>query len=90
MKNFAIIYGIGDMVQTYYVRAINRGVARAKLKADYPESKVMTIRENLTEEKKAIKEAVAQGVVKVGVQRSMQLGFSDLPLFAKDDQLDLF
>ncbi|MCP1384447.1 hypothetical protein [Runella salmonicolor] len=90
MKNFAIIYGIGDIVATYYVRAMNRGVARAKLKAEHPTSRVLTIRENLTEEKKALKEAAAQGVVAVGVQKSLNLGFSDLPLFSEDNQLKLF
>ncbi|MFN8347437.1 MAG: hypothetical protein U0X91_20710 [Spirosomataceae bacterium] len=90
MKNFAIIYQIGDIVATYRVRAINRGVARAKLKEEYADSKVLSIKEDLTPEKKAIQEAAAQGIVKVGVQKSMQLGYSDLPLFGEDNQLKLF
>ena len=90
MKNFAIIYQIGDIVATYRVRAINRGVARAKLKGEYAASKVLSIKEDLTPEKKAIQEAAAQGIVKVGVQKSMQLGYSDLPLFGEDNQLKLF
>ncbi|WP_273210494.1 hypothetical protein [Runella zeae] len=90
MKNFAIIYQVMDMVATYRVRANNRGVARAKLKNKYPEAKVLTIREELAPEKKMIQEAAAQGTINVGVQRSIQLGYSDLPLFQEDNQLKLF
>ncbi|AEI46786.1 hypothetical protein [Runella slithyformis] len=90
MKTFVITYGTETSINTFRVRAKNRAVARAKFKEQDKTSKILSISEDLTPEKKAIQEAAAQGMVKVGVQKSMQLGFSDLPLFQEKNQLDLF
>ena len=90
MKTFSIIYSENETVATFKATAMNRGVARAQFKVEHPDAKILTIGLGVTPEQKAVQEAAAEGLIKVGVQKSMQMGYKDLPLFREDNQLKLF
>lgn len=90
MKTFSIIYQENEVTETFKATAINRGVARAQFKQLHPEAKILTISMGLTTEQKMIQEAAVENTLKFGVQKSLQLGYKDLPLFQEEKQLKLF
>lgn len=90
MKTFSIIYKENEVTETFKATAMNRGSARAHFKQEHPEAKILTISMGITPEQKMIQEAVISGPIRVGVQKSLNLGFGDLPLFQEDNQLKLF
>lgn len=90
MKTFSIIYQENEVTATFKTTAVNRGVARAQFKQLHPDAKILTISMGLTTEQKVIQEAVVDNTLKFGVQKSLQLGYKDLPLFREDNQLKLF
>lgn len=74
----------------YVIKARNPLAARADFVKLFPATKVESIKEEQDENVKLITKAAAAGQMRFGVQRSLQLGFSDLPLFQKDTQTELF
>lgn len=90
MKTFIVTYETDNLVAGYRTKAKNRGCARAEFRKKFPDLKIISVAESLNEVQKAVAVAVAEGNIKFGVQKSLQLGFSDLPLFQEKNQLDLF
>jgi uncharacterized protein YukJ len=86
MKKYKIISG----PTTHYVQARGLLEARAEFRKTNDGSVDYIIRVVENKAKALVQEAAAQCVIKVGVQRSMQLGYSDLPLFFEDKQTKLF
>ena len=91
MKKFEIKYVDNGQDSSYCLEAKNRSCARLAFRAFCPESTILSISEVVPMVQKVLQEAVAQGNVRLGVQKSLQLGFGDLPLFAaKNEQTSLF
>ncbi|MFN3378912.1 MAG: hypothetical protein ACK41O_05615 [Runella zeae] len=92
MKNqtFIISFKKGDFENDYRVQAPNRSSARIKFKERFEGCKILKITEEKSQVEQVLSEAVVEGTIKVGVQKSLQLGYSDLPLFKEDNQLKLF
>ena len=74
----------------YIFKAPNPLSARSAFKKVYPDVKVFSIKMETSETQKLVTKAAAAGPIRVGVQRSMCMGFGDLPLFQKNEQTDLF
>ena len=91
MKKYQIVYVQDCTEKTLIVQAMNRGAARFSFSCQVPSGKCVSVSEALTEQEKALSEAVVIEAISVsGVQKSMQLGFSDLPLFKNENQLPIF
>jgi hypothetical protein len=90
MRKYLVIYVDGGQEYTHYVHANNSSSARLLFKSKFPAVKIISVGVFVPNEVKLLQEAATAGSIRVGVQKSMQLGYSDLPLFQKDEQLGLF
>lgn len=90
MKNFKISYVDGGVEGEIIINAINRGSARAAFRKKFGIAKVRQMMEQVTVEQQVMQELVKEGKLQFGVQKSLQLGYSDLPLFQEENQLKLF
>ena len=90
MKTFQIFYTKDDVGCSIRIKAKNRGVARAEFKKQFPDLKISSMSLAQTPEKVALQEAAVESTLKFGVQKSLQMGYKDLPLFREDNQLKLF
>lgn len=90
LETFQIFYQKDDVGCSIRIKAANRGVARSEFIKQFPDIKISSMSVSQTPEIMALKEAVATGHIRVGVQKSLNLGFGDLPLFNEDNQLKLF
>lgn len=90
LETFQIFYTKDDVGCSIRIKAQNRGIARAEFKKQFPDIKISSMSLAQTPEIIALKEAIATGPIRVGVQKSLNLGFGDLPLFQEDNQLKLF
>lgn len=90
MRTFEIKYMDGGEEGSHFIKAINRGSARAAFRVKFGSAKVLSMSEVLTPTQKVIQEALVDNTLKFGVQKSLQMGYKDLPLFREDNQLELF
>lgn len=90
MKNFRISYVDGGVSGEITMKAINRGSARAAFRQKFGSAKVEKMEEIITTAQKVIQKAVTEHVLTFGVQKSLQLGYNDLPLFQENNQTELF
>lgn len=90
MTAFIVTFERGGFQSDYRVEAPNRASARLKTKDRFEGCSVIKVEKVHSPQEKALQEAVAQGNIQLGVQKSLQLGYSDLPLFQEDKQLKLF
>lgn len=91
MRKYLIIYLDGSQECGHCVNANNSSSARVSFKSKFPDVKIISVGVFVPKEIMLLQEAAAAGSIRVGVQKSMQLGFSDLPLFrAQSEQPELF